>query len=281
VEPAALLSSAVVAAIVAGVLSWVRERQILDRKAEVDYRSNARRRLYEAIGPLRLQLLLAARDVVDRVSLHYQQAIPPGAGWIMDIREYYVQSTVYRLLRPLAIGQLIQRQISIADFAVDKDALELLRFDHVAGRMLAGDEITLKHPEADWSTQSDHLFRDNLRVAAASLVAREPGAEPRILDFSEFADRLRRGETPKAVGQLLKIFGRCEKSLLENPIFWLRFVGYGYACNGLVASQGKTLGLHVRPYDSAEMLRHADDDSISKNAAIYALGYVLVDQESM
>jgi hypothetical protein len=129
VDPQAILSSAIVAAVVSGLISYVQERQILDRKADVDYRSNARKRLYEAIGPLRLQLLFAARDVVDRVTGHLRDAVPAGRGWNMDVKAYYVQSFVYRILRPLAIGQLIERQMSIADFAVDDSALELLRFD--------------------------------------------------------------------------------------------------------------------------------------------------------
>jgi len=281
VDPTAILSSAVVAAVVAGLFSWLRERQILDRKAEVDYRSNARLRLYEAIGPLRLQLLFAARDVVDRVAGHLSKAAPSGKGWNMDVRAYYVQSFVYRVLRPLAIGQLIQRQMSVADFAVDRGALELLRFDELANRMLTGDEIILGHPRADWGTQSDHLFRDNLRVAAGTLIMSEPGHSARILDFAEFADTLRQEGVPPALADLFSIFGRCKASLLENPIFWLRLVGYGHACNGLIASQGTDLGFRVRPYDGVAMLGQVDDESIARNAAGYAKAFDDVEREGL
>lgn len=271
-----ILSSAVVAAVVAGLISWLREREILDHKADVDYRSNARRRLYEAIGPLRLQLLFAARDVVDRLSGHLRDAVPSGQGWNMDVKEYYVQSFVYRMLRPLAIGQLIQRQMSIADFAVDDSALELLRFDHVARRMLTGDEITLDNPAADWSFQTDHLFGDNLRVAAGALIVDDGPGEARIMDFAEFAAFLNSGATPQALNALFSIFGGCKRSLLENPIFWLRLVGYGYACNGLLTQQGKGLGFRPRTYNSTEMLRHADDGSISSKPAEYVRAFDLV-----
>jgi hypothetical protein len=276
VDPQAILSSAIVAAVVSGLISYVQERQILDRKADVDYRSNARKRLYEAIGPLRLQLLFAARDVVDRVTGHLRDAVPAGRGWNMDVKAYYVQSFVYRILRPLAIGQLIERQMSIADFAVDDSALELLRFDQVAGRMLSGDEIVLGHEAADWSLQTDHLFRDNLRVAAASLMVHEAGQQARILDFAEFAERLGREGISPPLEDLFSIFGRCKRSLLENPIFWLRLVGYGYACNGLIASQGKDLGFRPRSYDGAEMLRQAADESIAAKPAKYVGAFDVV-----
>jgi hypothetical protein len=199
----------------------------------------------------------------------------------MVAREYYVQSFLYRILRPLAIGQLIQRQMSSADFAVDQGALELLRFDHVAGRMLSGDEIVLGHSAADWSFQTDHLFRDNLRVAAASLVVHEAGQEARIRDFAEFAERLSREGMPPALEDLFSSFGRCKRSLLENPIFWLRLIGYGYACNGLIASQGKDLGFRSRPYDSAEMLRQAADEAIAANPAEYVATFDVVAHQGL
>jgi hypothetical protein len=66
----ALVSSAVVAAIVGGLSSFLTQRYLLERKAQVDYEFMARKRLNEAIGPLRMQLLFSARDVVGRVRWH-------------------------------------------------------------------------------------------------------------------------------------------------------------------------------------------------------------------
>ena len=85
----------------------------------------------------------------------------------MSAEGYYVKSCIYRLLAPLAIGQLIERQMSFVDFSVDKDAVSLLRFVTSAERMLTGNDIILDHPDTDWSTQSQHLFRDNLRSASS------------------------------------------------------------------------------------------------------------------
>ncbi len=64
-DPTVLLSSAVVAVIVGGLTTYFGQRRLAERQAQIDYESNARRRLYEAIGPLRLQLLFAARAGLD------------------------------------------------------------------------------------------------------------------------------------------------------------------------------------------------------------------------
>ena len=279
-DPATLLSSAVVAAAVSGIFAIARERYILDRKADVDYQSNARKRLYEAIEPLRLQLLFATRDVVDRVHGHVRLGKSGTPTWNMEIDKYYVQSFVYRLLRPLAIGQLIQRQMSIADFRVDERGIELLTFDELARRMLAGSDIVLDH-DADWGAQSDHLFSDNLQVAAAALLVRDPNGVTRVVDFAEFAAQVRATGIPPALADLFGIFGRCRKSLIENPIFWLRLVGYGYVCNRLVNTLGKDLGFRSRPYESAAMLRFTADEPISKRPESYVAGFETIIQKGL
>ena len=54
--------------------------------------------------------------------------------------------------------------------------------------MLSGDDVVLDHPGADWSTQSQHLFRDNLRAAAARLIVEGEEAAV-IMDYSRFSVR--------------------------------------------------------------------------------------------
>jgi hypothetical protein len=90
----ALVSSAVVAAIVGGLSSFLTQRCLLERKAQVDYEFMARQRLNEAIGPLRMHLLFSARDVLGRVRWH------AGTRWNMDPSEHFARSFIYRLLRP-------------------------------------------------------------------------------------------------------------------------------------------------------------------------------------
>ena len=90
-------TSAVVSAIVGGLVTFLSQNRLLARKAQLDYELDAKKRLYEVVGPLRLQLLLAARDVVRRFQMHHKN------NWNMDPKDYYVKSCIYRLLAPLAI----------------------------------------------------------------------------------------------------------------------------------------------------------------------------------
>jgi hypothetical protein len=257
-----LVSSAVVVAIVAGLSSFLTQRYLLERKARVDYEYMARKRLNEVIGPLRMQLLLSARDLIGRVNRH------TSGGWNMDPSGTFVRSFVYRILRPLAVAQLIERQMSIADFSVDPEAIALLRFKRAGERMLTGSKVVRKHPDADWSTQSGHLFRDNLRAAAAKLIA-EDESGPVVIDYARFQRENPNPQESPELRDLTQIFIRCENNLTDNPLFWLRLVGYAYACNRLIAELGTAVGFEDKPLPAGDMLHAVEDSRISTHVADY------------
>lgn len=65
------------------------ETFLADRAAERQYAWDARKRLYEAIGPLRFQLLLACRDLSGRIEVHGVRE------WYdTSVSTYYGQSTL-------------------------------------------------------------------------------------------------------------------------------------------------------------------------------------------
>ena len=102
---AVVFSSALVSAFVGAAAAYLSQRSLAKRQALLDYEYNARKRLYEVIGPLRFQLLIACRDVVRRVAGHTRSR-----RWNMNPADYYGNNTLYRLLRPLAICTLIERK---------------------------------------------------------------------------------------------------------------------------------------------------------------------------
>jgi hypothetical protein len=81
---AVVLSSALVSAVVGAGAGYLSQRSLAKRQALLDYEYNAKKRLYEVIGPLRFQLLMACRDVVRRVSGHTRCE-----SWNMDPGGYY------------------------------------------------------------------------------------------------------------------------------------------------------------------------------------------------
>lgn len=229
----------------------------------------ARKRLNEVIGPLRMQLLFSARDFIRRARGH------AGRRWNMDPSDHFARSFIHRLLRPLAVSQLIERQMSVADFSVDPAAVALLRFNTASERMLSGDDIVLQHPATDWSTQSQHLFRDNLRVAAARLILDEENG-PIILDYARFQREIPDLEADVALRDLARIFSRCQNNLTENPLLWLRIVGYAQVCHRLIATHGVAVGFEDVALEVNEMLRAVDDELISTRASDYVRAFETV-----
>jgi hypothetical protein len=270
----AVVSSAVVAAIVGPLTSVLTQRYLLDRKAKVDYESMARQRLYETIGPLRMQLLYGASDAAHRISGHVD--LPAGRSWDMDPAGYYVRNTIYRLLRPLALAQLIERAMGTADFSVDPDAVDLLKFAATAERMLSGGEIVkirvdgeiTEHPKVDWGQQTEHLLRDNLRATAARLID-ESHDKPRVMSFSQFERDIPDLDRDDELEPLAAILAKCKRSMTEKPVLWLRLVGYGYRCRELIEKHGVKIGFAVPPLDPADLLRKTSDEHISTHLDEY------------
>ena len=258
-DPTVFLTSAVVAAVVGGLVTYFGQRLLAERQAHIDYESNARKRLYEAIGPLRLQLLFAARDLSSRVESHAEVK-----HWNMDPNEYYAKSFIYRILRPIAIGLLIERKMSVADFAVDEGALGLLRFNTTAYRMLTGGQVILGHPGVDWRTQSQHVFRDNLSAAAGVLITEQEEAGEVVMDFAKFSEIAIDSLNQTKLKPLENLFRRCDYSLLENPILWTRLVGYGYACRQFVQTYGTHLGFSAPEFPLVKLLGETEDKHINE-----------------
>jgi hypothetical protein len=50
--------------------------------------------------------------------------------------------------------------------------------------------------------------------------------------------------------------------MTENPIFWLRLVGYAHLCSELIGKQGVRIGFAPPPLNVADLLRKTDDEYI-------------------
>jgi hypothetical protein len=255
---AVIVSSSLVAAVVGALAGYLSQRRLAERQAHLDYEYAARKRLYEAIGPLRFQLVLACRDV-RRVRDHRSTT------WDLDPAGYYGRSFIYRVLRPLAVGELVERQLSAIDLTVDPSSIALLRFSTAAERMLTGGEAILEHPDADWSGQTQHLFRDSLRAAASRLLIDRDG-RPSVMTVGEFQMAVQNPHDIPDLRPLAEIFHRCEGNLADNPIFFTRLLAYAYACSSFLAEQDGALGFAERPIDVPSAIRDLDDEYLSRNA---------------
>ena len=184
------------------------------------------------------------------------------------MKGYFGQSTAYRMLRVLAICELVERQIAYADFAVDPDMRSLLRFKRFALMALSSSRVSLGHPMEDWNEQSQHVFYDVLGIIASSMIAPEtPGVPSRVIRFDEFAEMLGDKTWAQRIAPIPHLLsGLTAKS---KPILWLRLLALAQLCIGLQRRHGGEIGLETDDVNVDWLLLQTNDSHISKNGDMY------------
>jgi hypothetical protein len=230
--------------------------------AEREYAFEAKKRLYTAIGPLRFQLLLACRDLAGRV-----QSYGAGRSYGLSLQGHYGRSTLFRILRPLCLSELIERQIAYADFSVDSGAVDLLRFRGSALAAFSGGNLVEGHPGVNWDTQTEHIFFDSLSRCANAIMVQQTDGLERTMRFHEFEVMLRDREGPSQVAPFPAILENMNPD--AKPLFWLRLVAYGNLCNEFINQTGQGIGFERRSYPVADLLTATHDPVIRENIAEY------------
>jgi hypothetical protein len=224
--------------------------------AEREYASEAKKRLYTAIGPLRFQLLLACRDLAGRI----QSATVND--YSFNLNRYYGRSTLFRILRPLALGELIERQVAYADFSVDSGAIELLRFKKNAFAAFSGDSILKGHKSLNWNNQVQHVFFDYLSSCTNAMIIRDGDApQQRAMRFHEFEELAKSREGYEVFDPFPSILQ--DLTPQGKPLFWTRLIAYGYLCNNLINILGTPIGFEKRTYPVENLLAATKDPTIS------------------
>lgn len=243
-------------AVLSGLIAYKSNRAV-----ERFRRSNeARSRLEVATGALQLELFLETRSFARRLQHYLRENIDdhglattrrgasPGAyhaGGLM----------IYRMLRPFTVGEIIENQTMAGDLVLDPVMLELLRFSQGAVEMLTGEKIGAGlegedrvegfEMESCWDLGDEgsgtfqRIRGSYLRCGAAALLAPESpdSQEPRrCISHAEFCrlwerpkkDSDRASEFHRALEPVKRVFHGFNPR--ENPIFWLRLVGYAYTC---------------------------------------------------
>lgn len=222
-------------------------------EAKLQYELEEKRRLYHAIGHLRFQLLLSARDVARHVvSLAENKRRYP-----TTTKNYYGQSTLFKLVRPIALCELIERQISVADFSVDTDSIELLKLKRSIFKCFSSAEAILHHPDANWHEQEQHIFYHSLsRISNAIIVDGGDGtlSPMPFHEFEEFISDDANSVKMAPLPDLLEDF-----SIEEKPLLWLRFVLYGFLCAELVKQKGVPIGFELVEFPLEELIGKVGD----------------------
>ncbi len=252
-------------------LEWAGEQRkqiemyLGEKKAERDYEYEAKKRLYTAIGPLKFQLLLACRDLTHRIREHGDY----GYNYSLSASNYYGYSTLYRIIRPLAISELIERQIAYADFAVDSDAIMLLRFKRSAYSALCGGDMICNNPNANWDMQVEHIYYHSITTLATAIIMDDNG-ERRPMYADEFKAFVQTEVGLKTLSPLPEIMS--DFTPITKPIFWNRLVCYADICARLVNAQGGRADFETITLNINSLLDlSADDYILEKKAEISVL----------
>lgn len=231
------------------------------RRASERFRasSQARSRLQVATGTLQLELFLETRSFARRLEHYFRESrshplesyrdhASPGsyhAGGMM----------IYRILRPLTVGEIIESQTLAGDLLLDPGMMEMIKFGQAAVELLTGDKLGREFGGEDFFDGFDmdscwdvgqagsgyqRIRGSYLRCGAAALLAPQEGRqEPRRCithaEFCKLWEQPRPQSKPKRYLAFHEGLEPMKATLhqfdrYENPVLWLRLVGYAYAC---------------------------------------------------
>lgn len=235
-----------------------------ERSVERAYRAEARKRLYVAVGPLRFQLFAAASEFANRVARIADDKVT----YDMSLDRYFGQSTIYRLVRVLAVSELIERQVAYADFAVDPEIRVLLKFKRQAYLTLSSHRVSLGHPKENWAIQEQHIFYDVIGIIASSLIVQDAPTSPsRVVRFDEFAKMISERGGMELLSPIPRLFTGF--SVEKKQILWLRMVALAHLCEGLLNRLGSEIGLETEALDVELLLKASRDPYLVANCERY------------
>ncbi len=226
--------------------------QLAERTAELEYRLEAKKRLYLRIGPLRVQLAVACRAVANRVaSAGFYAEKDPHEQIFLEIDAYYAKSTIYNLLRPLSLLLLAERQLAFADFSVDEKAIDLLRLKRALSKCLSSEDVLPGDVTPNWEEEIEHVYSGHVGRAATRMLVHE-GEVQRVIEYSELDDRFSTSSSLEHFAPFPRLIR--EFSLAKRPITWIRLCAFGFICGQYCERYGDAVGLPRREFPLEQLL---------------------------
>ena len=132
--------------------------------------------------------------------------------------------------------------------------------------MLSNKDPLPYYDKIDWSTQSQHVFRDNLKRGSTALIREDSVSGLAVMDYSEFTATFPDPGSDSRLAPLATILRHTDSSMADNPVFWVRVVGYAYLCEQFITTHGQEMGFAARNLDVRALVAIADDEEIQKRA---------------
>ena len=215
------------------------------KQARLDYEYEARKRLYHQCEPLVFELLEFAENAGDRIRGLARTARQGDLPDWLSGDDYYIASTMYYLLAPVAVFKLMRRRLTVVDMTLDQNIATQYQlakqiawsfaddFDFAWGLKVCELEYTPNDPA--WKTlrygNEEQYWRQGLPYgrldnAVEALIVRihEPDGDLRIMGFGEFESALHKNGS--AVGQAFTIVRDIITSFhpAKRPVLWRMLV---------------------------------------------------------
>jgi hypothetical protein len=236
-----------------------------ERNAQRDYRYEAIKRLYTDLQPLLFQLSEVSGSAykhtrgLARTARNGQLGTGPDS-WLHD--KYYLLSTVYRLLVPVAVVTLISRRLTLVDLSLDDELRSQYRFAHaLAGTWNSGFDLAEKEPALPYKPHHrdaealaveqpsvyglQHLFAGQIDQIVTCLLVADPDGRVRHRTYGEFEDAFKAGSISNQVAPAVKLLSTFHPR--THPVLWRMLVVQAHLYCGVARTFSEAPGVVVGP----------------------------------
>lgn len=214
-----------------------------EKDARRDYQYEARKRLYQQYEPLFFQLVEFSDNALWRIYSLARTARegnlgPDRVNWLSPksfYYNYYIASTIYKLLSPLVFLKLIQRRLTLVDLAVDPHIndqyalakwlyisfTESFKLASIAPRLEYDPdcdewpEKRKQHPQKHWRQA---VFAGRLDIAVEALIVRDNSEGWHCMSYGEFESAYRDEKAREKFSAFADLF--LDFHPMMRPILW-------------------------------------------------------------
>lgn len=234
-----------------------------EQNARREYQYKARLRLYEEYEPLLFQLVEASENALYRVqslarSARLRDINRDGSGWLAT-DAYYLASTLYTMLAPLAVFRLMRRKLTLVDLNVDPLLARQYQVAKQLYMMLSEDfefaalepklpyepfvanwtEARLSEPQRHWRQGVATRRIDN---SVDALIVLDTAGHERLMSFGQFdglfADA--NSDLHREIAVVADIFQGFHPA--TRPILWRILVTEAHVYESLLAIRSPSAG---------------------------------------
>lgn len=232
------------------------------KQSRLEYEYEARKRLYHECEPLIFELLEFAENAADRIRGLARTARQGDLPHWLDGDSYYMDSTLYYLLAPVAVYKLMRRRLTAVDMTLDQNIARHYGLAKHLAWSFADDfafawglhvcERDYDPNHSDWSNQrrgnEAKFWRQGLPYgrldnAVESLIVRdyEPDGPLRIRGFGEFESAFHKpGSVRDAFAIVSDIFARFHPA--NRPVLWRMLIAQAHIYTAIVRFHQQNAG---------------------------------------